>query len=214
MVSPAPVVRMTSPLTFIAISQYIFVITHAYFKKHHQCKELGAGRNFSRRCSQRRRNGGAWQGHCRCPLKGEATGAQVPLHNSIIGNFVVYQDPLETNLLQLFAQAENSEWFSTISPSLLCFAIAFEVNIVSEHVNAERMTIVCALLQWTQANSFEFLVRQNITTMETTFALKRSLYFIQPVMKVLTACDSLTMRPSMWSLKVSTPILNRNLFLW
>jgi len=54
-----------------------------------------------------------------------------------------------------------------------------------------------ALLHGTQANSFELLVRQNITIMETTFALKRSLYFIPPVTKVLTACDSLTMRPSM-----------------
>jgi len=39
---------------------------------------------------------------------------------------MVYQDRLETNLLQLFAQQENSEWFSIIS------AIVFEVNIVAE----------------------------------------------------------------------------------
>jgi len=30
-------------------------------------------------------------------------GAEVYFHNSIIGNFMVYQDRLETNLLQLFA---------------------------------------------------------------------------------------------------------------
>jgi len=30
-------------------------------------------------------------------LKWRATGAQVPLHNSIIGNFMIYQDWLETN---------------------------------------------------------------------------------------------------------------------
>jgi len=32
----------------------------------------------------------------------------------MIGNFVVYEDRLETNLLQLFAHPENSEWFSII----------------------------------------------------------------------------------------------------
>jgi len=47
-------------------------------------------------------------------------------HYIIVGNFMVYQDRLETNLLQLFAQQENSEWFSIIS------AIVFEVNIVAE----------------------------------------------------------------------------------
>jgi len=31
-----------------------------------------------------------------------ATGTQVPLHNSIINNFMIYQDRLETNLLQLY----------------------------------------------------------------------------------------------------------------
>jgi len=35
--------------------------------------------------------------------------AEVPFHYSIIGNFMVYQDRLETNLLQLFGPAENSE---------------------------------------------------------------------------------------------------------
>jgi len=38
-----------------------------------------------------------------CPLKGEATGAQVPLHISIIGNFMIYQDQFEKKLLQLVA---------------------------------------------------------------------------------------------------------------
>jgi len=33
-----------------------------------------------------------------------ATGANVSFHNSIIGNFIAYQDPLETNLFQLFAR--------------------------------------------------------------------------------------------------------------
>ena len=52
---------------------------------------------------QGRRNGGALRGHCLpAPWKG-ATGAQVPLHTSIISNFMIYQDQFETNLLQLFA---------------------------------------------------------------------------------------------------------------
>jgi len=37
------------------------------------------------------------------------TGVGVLFHNSIIGTFMMYQDRLETNLLQLFAHTENSE---------------------------------------------------------------------------------------------------------
>jgi len=51
------------------------------------------------------------------------TSNNTAFHNSIIGNFMVYQDRLETNLLQLFRHPENSEWFSMIS------VIIFEVNI-------------------------------------------------------------------------------------
>jgi len=32
---------------------------------------------------------------------------------------------------------------------------------VAEHVNAKRMTIMGAILHWTQDNSFELVVRQN-----------------------------------------------------
>jgi len=54
---------------------------------------------------QGRRNGVALRGHCPpCPLKGGgATGAQMPLHISVISNFLIYKDQFETNLLQLFA---------------------------------------------------------------------------------------------------------------
>jgi len=39
-----------------------------------------------------------YRGYCPpCPLK---EGAQVPLHNSIIRNFMIYQDRLERNLLR------------------------------------------------------------------------------------------------------------------
>ena len=65
--------------------------------------------------------------HCPlCPFKRGAMGAEVRFHNSNIGNFMVYQDRLEINLLQLFRHPEISEWFSVIS------VIIFEVNIVDE----------------------------------------------------------------------------------
>jgi len=63
-------------------------------------------------------------------FKRRVTGTEVPFHNSIIGNFMVYQDRLETNLLQLFAHPENSEWFSAI------YVIVFEVNIATEQKQA------------------------------------------------------------------------------
>ena len=47
-------------------------------------------------------------------------------HNRIIGDSMVYQDRLETNLLQLFARPENLQWFSTFS------GIIFEVSAVAE----------------------------------------------------------------------------------
>jgi len=37
------------------------------------------------------------------------TGAEVSFRNCIKGNNMVYQDRLETNLLQLFGHPENSE---------------------------------------------------------------------------------------------------------
>jgi len=90
-------------------------------------------------------------------IQGRATGAQLPLHNSILSNFMIYQDRLETNLLQLFAHTQNSGWFSII------FVISFEVSIVTIHVNAKRMTIMAigVLLHWIQANSIELVVRQS-----------------------------------------------------
>jgi len=66
-------------------------------------------------------NGGAWRG---------VMGAEVPLHNRTKRNFAVYEDRLETNLLQLFVQPKNSEWFAIIS------AIIFEVNVVAAQKQA------------------------------------------------------------------------------
>jgi len=53
-------------------------------------------------------------------------GTDVPFYNSIIGNFIIYQDRIETDLLKLCAHPENSEWFPVI------YVIIFEVNIVAE----------------------------------------------------------------------------------
>jgi len=60
------------------------------------------------------------------PFEKRATGAKMPFPNSIIGNFMVYQVPLQKHLLQLFAHPENLGQFSTIS------VIIFEVYIIAE----------------------------------------------------------------------------------
>jgi len=44
------------------------------------------------------------------PFHMGGTGAEVPFHESITGNFMVYQDQLETFLLQLFAHPVTSEF--------------------------------------------------------------------------------------------------------
>ena len=55
-----------------------------------------------------------------------ATVAYVPCYKSIVSNFMVYQDQIETNLLQLFAHQETSQWFYII------FGVIFEVDIVTK----------------------------------------------------------------------------------
>ena len=47
-------------------------------------------------------------------LKGGQQGGGA-FHNRITGNFMVYHDRFQTNLLQLFENPKNSEWFSVIS---------------------------------------------------------------------------------------------------
>jgi len=71
-----------------------------------------------------------WRGHCPSAFQKRATETEVRFHKGIIGNFMVYQDRLETNLLQLFRHPENSELFSIIS------VIIFEVNVVDEQKQA------------------------------------------------------------------------------
>jgi len=70
-----------------------------------------------------------------CPFTKGARGAAVPFDENVIGNFMVYQDRIETNLLQPFAHPETSERFSIIS------GIIFEVNIVAEQKEALLVTI-------------------------------------------------------------------------
>jgi len=48
-----------------------------------------------------------------------AAGIVMPFYNSDIGNVMIDQDRLETNLLQLFMHPENSGWFSIISGIIL-----------------------------------------------------------------------------------------------
>jgi len=51
------------------------------------------------------------------------TGAEVPFHDSIISNFMVFEDRLETNLLQYSRTQKIQNVF---------YVIIFEVNIVDE----------------------------------------------------------------------------------
>jgi len=60
-----------------------------------------------------RRRAGNYGAISPCSFKRGTTGAEVIFSYSIMGNFMVYQDRIETNLLQLFTQQENSEWFSS-----------------------------------------------------------------------------------------------------
>ena len=57
----------------------------------------------------------ACRGHCpTCSFKPGASGVEASFHNSITGNFIVYQHRIEANSLQLFAHSENLEWRSTL----------------------------------------------------------------------------------------------------
>jgi len=73
---------------------------------------------------------GKWRGHCPLFLQNRVNGTEVPFHNNIIGNCIVYQNRIETHLLQLFAHQENSDGFSKNS------VVIFEVNIVVKQKQA------------------------------------------------------------------------------
>jgi len=55
------------------------------------------------RCDQGRRNGVHYGGTATLTFERGGNGGTSALHNSIISNLMIYQDRLETNLLQLFA---------------------------------------------------------------------------------------------------------------
>jgi len=63
---------------------------------------------------------------------------EVASYRSIIGSFMVYQDRLETYLLQLFAHPETTERFY-INYNLS--VITIEVNIVAKQKQASLVTI-------------------------------------------------------------------------
>ena len=92
-----------------------------------------------RDCRHRNRDAGE-RGNGRsiasCPFKRGATGVEVPFHNNIIGNFMVYPYRIETNLLQLFAHPENSG-FSII------YVINFEVDMVAKQKQTYLVTTFC-----------------------------------------------------------------------
>jgi len=73
---------------------------------------------------------------CACTTS-NPTSNTTALHNSLIGNFMANQDWLETNLLQLFRQPENSKWFSNN------FVIILEVGIVDEQKQTYLVAIFC-----------------------------------------------------------------------
>ena len=61
---------------------------------------------------------------------------------------MVYQDRLETCLLQLFSHPDTSEWFSIIS------VMNFQVNNVAEQKHALLVTIFCFVKVFILLNSF------------------------------------------------------------
>jgi len=69
-------------------------------------------------------------------------------NNSIIGNFIVYKDRIETVLLKLSAHPENSDWFSVI------FVIVFEVKIVAEKKQTQLVMIYLFFVRFHCAQLF------------------------------------------------------------
>jgi len=70
-------------------------------------------------CVKRSNDAGKQESDTGIALCSFKKGRRCIFHYNIVGNFMVYQDRIETNLLQLFAQQENSEWFSVISVIIL-----------------------------------------------------------------------------------------------
>jgi len=60
--------------------------------------------------------------------------------NNIIANFMVYEDRLQTNLLQLFTDPENSEWFSILS--VIIIIIIFYCGLMVHITNTGAQKVV------------------------------------------------------------------------
>jgi len=60
------------------------------------------------------------------PFQRGDTGAEVPIHNGIIGNYMVIKIDLKQIYCRYSGVQKNPEWFSIIS------VIIFEVNIVDK----------------------------------------------------------------------------------
>jgi len=89
---------------------------------------------------QRRQRAGEWLVQCPPFLSnGGTTRAVVPFYNSIICNFIVYQERFETNLLQLFAHPEKSQRFSTI----LCLCLRTTLFLNRNKHNWYRLFAFC-----------------------------------------------------------------------
>jgi len=82
------------------------------------------------------------------PFERGAMGRICLFNNSIIGNFIVYKDRIETVLLKLSAHPENSDWFSVI------FVIVFEVKIVAEKKQTQLVMIYLFFVRFHCAQLF------------------------------------------------------------
>jgi len=72
-------------------------------------------RDYASYCLPGTPESGCMMGALPPALSQGGTRADVPFYKSIIGNFMVDQNWLETNLLQLIVHPETSDWFSIIS---------------------------------------------------------------------------------------------------
>ena len=120
--SASPVPKFSHKLwSILAFTEYI-VINMTWFILASYCREQDLE-------AATPENGGVI-GHFPPALSVGATRTEVPFLKSIMVNLMVYHYRLETNLLQLFAHPETSEWYSMIS------VFIFEVDVIAEQKQA------------------------------------------------------------------------------
>jgi len=92
-------------------------------------------------CTQQRFNGKIRQitSPDTCPFERRAMGTDVPFYSGIVGDFIVYRDRIETDLLKLCTHPENSEWFSVI------FFIIFRSTLLLNRNKHNCQWFVCFL---------------------------------------------------------------------